>query len=231
MFSIEFNNKNSFKDFGLTIISKNIAPPKKIKIKETVPFMNGTYDFSSIYLNQLYEERSLTYTFNVIGSNKIDMNSIRSEVEEWLSTPEKTKLKDDVFPGVYFLAEAEDIKFDEDGRIATMTVEFIAYPFKIGEHLEGSDIWDDFNFTCDYAQDTKFEVNGLVTIDIVNASIVTITPTVVCDSDIEVTKDGITYLFKEGETTDYRFILNKGKNTFKISGNGYIDFRFRKEIL
>ncbi len=50
MYGISFNDKHSYRDFDITILNTRvIETPSKIKIKETVPFMNGSYDFSNLY--------------------------------------------------------------------------------------------------------------------------------------------------------------------------------------
>ena len=114
-YGIRKNNKHSFDDFGLTIKSKKIGNPKKNKIKEEVPFMNGSYDFSLLYGEQTYSERQLEYTFNLNERNKIAMNIKKMQVLEWLNDGGKQPLYDDTIPGFYFLAEVEDDDFSEAG--------------------------------------------------------------------------------------------------------------------
>ena len=98
-------NKHSFKDFNITIAKRDIGIPKKNKITEKIPFSNVTYDFSLLYGEQTYDERSLSYTFNIIGKNKNDMNVKKTNILTWLMDGGKEKLYDDTIPGVYFLAE------------------------------------------------------------------------------------------------------------------------------
>ena len=58
------NNKHSYNDFGLKILSRELNPPSKKKIKETLPFMNGSYDFSLLCGENVYEERTIKYVFD-----------------------------------------------------------------------------------------------------------------------------------------------------------------------
>ncbi|MGL5085308.1 MAG: phage tail domain-containing protein [Clostridium sp.] len=231
VYGIIKNNKHSYKDFGATIASKSISIPKKIKIKQKVPFMNGEYDFSNIYGDQAYDERLLKYTFNIIGENKIDMNIKLTQILDWLMEGSKGQLYDDAIPGYYFIAECEDTSFDENGKIGTLTANFSAYPFKISNNMEGNDIWDNFNFELDYAIETKFNVNGSLSTDLYNSSIINKTPEVICSSKFEIIKNGITYNFAPGSYKDYRFILNKGNNHMIIKGTGTIEFKFYKEVI
>lgn len=231
MYGIKKGNKHSFIDFGLTIKSKSIGMPSKNKIKETIPFMNGSYDFSALYGNQSYGERTLKYVFNLIGKNKVDMNVLKDKVLAWLYEGFQEPLYDDTFPGYYFLAECEDTSFEEDGEIGVLTVEFTCYPFKIRDDYEGQLHWDNFNFELDILQDTKFTVNGSKNISIYNSSTINIVPTIICSNDMKIIKDNKTYTLKSGVTKSYIFELLKGQNNMTIVGNGTIEFKFRKEVI
>jgi hypothetical protein len=226
-----YKNKHSFKDFNLTIKSKNISPPKKIKIKESVPFMQGSYDFSNLYGEQTYEERQLNYVLNLQCRSKVELNTKKIKILDWLMNSFKTVLKDDAILGYYFNAECEDVEFKESGSYAEITVSFIAYPFKISLYDEGNIPWNDFNFELDYMQETKFDVVGSKNIGIINSSSKKITPTVICTAPFDLIKDGIIYKFNTGSTKDWRFNLDKGINNLTVNGNGNIEFLFRKEVL
>src|SRR5690606_11203503 len=78
-FGITFGEKHSYIDFGLTVAERSIGNPRKIKIKERVPFSNQVYDFSGIYGDQEYEERPLTYVFNVKDYKKINLENKKTE--------------------------------------------------------------------------------------------------------------------------------------------------------
>ena len=50
MYGITYNNKHSFNDLGLTVLNtRTIKTPSKIKVTQTIPFSNITYDFSNLY--------------------------------------------------------------------------------------------------------------------------------------------------------------------------------------
>lgn len=231
MYGITYKDKHSYTDFGLTIKAKDINPPKKTKIKETVPYMNGAYDFSNLYGEQIYGERTLTYIFNLFCKSKTELNVKKIEILDWLLNSFKTQLKDDTIPDFYFNAECENVDFKEDGQFAEITATFVAYPFKIAISNEGTDVWDTFNFELDYAQDTKFSVVGSKNIEIYNLSSKKITPTVVCSSDFDIIQGSTTYHFEIGTTKDWRFNFDKGLNALLLKGNGNIEFIFKREVL
>ena len=231
MVGITYKNKHSYKDFGLTIKSKDISPPKKVKNKSTVPYMNGAYDFSGIYGEQTYEERTLEYIFNLNCRSKIELNSKKIKVLDWLLNSFKDNLSDDTIPGYFFSAECEEVDFKEDGINAEISVTFMAYPFKFNLYQEGNIPWDDFNFELDYIQETKFNVSGSKAINVINSGSKRISPTVICSSEFYVIKGDTTYKFNVGSTKDWRFTLDKGNNNLILKGTGNIEFVFRKEVL
>nr|DAN00174.1 MAG TPA: distal tail protein [Caudoviricetes sp.] len=232
MLGIKKDNKHSYNDFGIKILSRSISIPSKRKIKDTVPFMNGSYDFSLLYGEQTYDEREITYTFSLPKKDKVKLNMLKIKIIEWLYDGIQSKIYDDQFPNFHFLAECTDIDYDESFyNYAQLTATFIAYPFKISTLQDGHDIWDEFNFELDMIQDTKFDVIGSKSITLYNNSIIGIYPTVICDNNFEVIKNGITYSFTPGEVKSFNFKLDKGENNLLLKGNGAIEFKWSKEVL
>jgi hypothetical protein len=232
MLGIKKDNKHSYNDFEIKILSRSISIPSKRKIKDTVPFMNGSYDFSLLYGEQTYDEREITYTFSLPKKDKVKLNMLKIKIIEWLYDGIQSKIYDDQFPNFHFLAECTDIDYDESFyNYAQLTATFIAYPFKISTLQDGHDIWDEFNFELDMIQDTKFDVIGSKSITLYNNSIIGIYPTVICDNNFEVIKNGITYSFTPGEVKSFNFKLDKGENNLLLKGNGAIEFKWSKEVL
>lgn len=232
-FGITFNGLHSYDDFGLTVAEKTIGNPSKIKTKERVPHSNQVYDFSGIYGGQEYEERQLTYVFNVKDYDKRMIAIKKIESLNWImNVNEKTKLVDDYIEGYYFLAEVEEAPDFEEMRFhGTLTVTFTAYPFKIGELEEGNDIWDSFNFLLDVAQITEFRVRGRKNVILYNVGANIVYPIIRATSPMQIIKDGITYNIQAGEIESRVFFLNIGENPMTITGNGTISFHFRKELI
>ena len=233
MYGISYNNKHSFNDLGLTVLNTRvIETPSKIKITETVPFMNGSYDFSNLYGSNCYTERQLEYEFLIKARNSTELEFKRMQVDQWLlSSNTKTPLIDDNLPGYYYKAECISTDFEDLVKIGKLKATFTAYPFKVGEAYEGNNLWDSFNFELDVLQDTKFTVNDVLDVSIYNHSSIDIEHVVVASSQFEVIKDNISYLFEAGESKNYRFKFKPGVNNLTLKGNGTIEFKFRKEVL
>ena len=234
MYGIKKGDKHSYDDFKLRIVSREVNPPSKRKIKETVPFMNGSYDFSSIYGGTVYEDRTLKYVLDLRFKSELEYFQKKTAIINWLLSRGKEPLFDDFMTGVHFLAECEaGPEFSDYGVGTEISVEFVAYPFMIGNTLEGEYLlWDDINFELpDYIQTTEFQVEGSKTVTIYLSGSNTEVPTVVVDSNMACTLNGYTANFTQSKNTDYEFELKPGENIIEIVGTGNIDFQFKKEVL
>lgn len=135
--SITFNGRNSFLDFGLTMKSKDIGMPEKTEIRESVPYMQGDYDFSQLNGKPVYGNRTITVIFNLIAEDYDELFRKRSQVIEWLSdTDDSDKtLAFESMTGRHFEQVSARIPADGFDRIgyavAELTVIFTAYPFLI----------------------------------------------------------------------------------------------------
>lgn len=233
MTSIIFSGKNSYTDFNLLVESRSISSPAKKKIKEEVPFMNGSYDFSTVGSNGeiTYTEREVKVNFVLPTKSKSELYTLYSEILEWLMGVGQQQLIFSDMPDFYFLAEIENTSTVEEVLyMGRLEVNFVCEPFKIGTELVGSEMWDTFNFLTDYLQDVTFMVEESKTVTIYNAGR-TVVPIVNCSSAMTCIINGYTAIFVAGDNTDYNFKLLNGNNTIEITGTGAIEFRFRKETL
>ena len=229
-----FNNKHNYNDFGLIMESKSIQPPSKKKIKVDVPFMNGSYDFSTVGSNGelTYTERSIKLVLVLPTLSKQRLHTLYSEVLEWLQDTGQNKIIFDDIPDYYFMGEIEDSSsFEEIVVCGKLTVTFICEPFKIGTSIEGTNqLWDTFNFETDYLQNTDFDVVGSKNIIIYNTGRST-SPMISASVAMSVTINGTTFSLYQGDNVDYRFKFKNGANTIVATGNGKIGFYFRKQVL
>lgn len=237
MYGFEYNGKHTYRDFGITVSEKDIGFPNKNKIKVQVPFSNTEYDFSEIYGEQTYTERTLTFTLNVLEKHKnIDtqkVNILETQLSNWLmNSGGKQRLYDDSMPNYFYLAEVEGgLSFDELRNHGTLTVEFTAYPFVIGELREGNDIWDTFNFELDVAQITDFTVNGSLDVMLYNVGTPNLSPTINASAPMTIKIDGKTFNIPAGKSQSMDFVLRPGENNLTITGKGTIEFLFYKELI
>ena len=128
---IRVGGKHSYDDFGLVINSREIGYPQKQSIRKTVPFMNGFYDYTTLYGAPAWGERVITYTFDVIGFTVEEMEAERIAVVNWLCNIHDEDIFDDAFPDYHFRGSFDSISTSEDGEQATLAFSFVCYPFMI----------------------------------------------------------------------------------------------------
>lgn len=229
-----FNKKHNYNDFGLIMESKSIQSPSKKKIKMDVPFMNGSYDFSTVGSNGeiTYTERNITMVLALPTLSKQRLHVLYSKVLEWLQGTGQNKIIFDDIPDYYFMGEVETSSaFEEVAVYGKLTVTFICEPFKTGTSIEGTNqLWDTFNFETDYLQITDFDVAGSKNITIYNLGR-SVSPMISASVAMSVTINGNTFSLSKGDNTDFMFKLKNGANTIVATGNGKIGFYFRKQVL
>lgn len=134
--SIIFKGKDSELDFDIYPAKKDLSPPKKKRITETVPFMNGAWDFSKIGGEQYYEPRICKYEFDIIGNTKQEMNELAKRVNTWLTVDcEGEILKDTDIAGFHFVVINADASFSEEDCQGLLTVEFECEPYMIADTM------------------------------------------------------------------------------------------------
>lgn len=94
-------NSVSTAALGITIADGSWGQPVPRIVQESVPYRDGTYDFSTVG-GLHYDNRTLEYTINIIGSNDIEAAAKLSDVLAWLYSDGDGILSDDNLPGWYF---------------------------------------------------------------------------------------------------------------------------------
>lgn len=237
MYGITFNGKHSLKDMGLYAESKTINAPSKKKITDSVPFMHGFYDFSTVGSNgeQVYDTRTITVTLRIIAYSMEELHTVYSQALEWLMDSGKQKLQFDFMPDFYFMAEVQDAPdWDKFLKYGLLTVDFMCDPFKYSNSYMGDDIWDTFNFLTDYTQYTnEFEIMEPFTTVVMYNNGRFITPVINCSSSMTLRVNGEDkeYKLNAGDNKVWGLKLKNGKNELIFAGSGTVKILFRWESL
>jgi len=228
-----FNDKHSYRDIGLHMKSMSIQPPAKKKIKVDVPFMHGSYDFSTVGSNGeiTYTERMVKVVLGFQTRSKAQLYALYSVALEWLQDVGQSRLIFDDLNYYYFMAEIEGIStFEEMLTFGELEVTFTCEPFKSGIDPVGSTLWDTFNFNEDVLQDSSYDVVGTKTVNIYNPGRL-VTPLINCSVPMSIAFAGKTYPLIAGDNTPLGLKLLNGNNTLVINGTGHVSVLFRKVIL
>lgn len=130
---IRANGLHSFHDFDLYFNRREVKLPKKKSIRETVPFMNGYYDFSALNGSPTWESRTVTYVFDIVGDTPEETEEYADRVLDWLCNLHDVDIFDDTMPDYHWHGSYDDAtpSLDESETKMELSVDFICYPFKI----------------------------------------------------------------------------------------------------
>ena len=131
---ITWHGLHSLIDFDATMISRDTNPPQKDRITDRPPYSSVTYDFTELFGEPSYPERTLIYQFTISDERGIYYLKKRvNRFRKWLySTSGKSALYDDREDDYHFNAVCTG--FSEKytaGVIAEITVTFQAAPFML----------------------------------------------------------------------------------------------------
>src|SRR5690625_1096386 len=72
------------RDFGMWLIDRQAPTPTEKEILESIPFMQGSYDFSNILGERVFENRQLTYVFEIQKRDYERRKINQTVIENWL---------------------------------------------------------------------------------------------------------------------------------------------------
>lgn len=214
MKGIRINGKHSSKDFGLVIGERNIPLPSPNRITESVPYQNGTYDFSNLNGEVTYNNRDPKYSFSISELTTEEMDIKKREVATWLNNVVNTKIYDDYDPDFYFYGSLKSFSWKEDFGPGTLEVVFDVYPYKFA--IESTIM--------------SYKVVGELEIDLSTKCAHQVIPKIITDAEMVIERDNTSIAIGIGTYQDLEFVLYK-ENHFKFIGTGTITFEFIKEVL
>lgn len=240
-YGITYNGRHSYRDLGLRVISKSLTLPAKAPIQTTPAYSNTPIDLTALYGVPLFGERTFSVTFLVINAGSMDKTVL---YEQWTQTVNwlqgsigRSVLVDDIQPEFYYMAEAVDAcEWEEFRSHGKFTVKFTCNPFRVKTTAEGSDVWDDFNFTNDIAQWVQYFINGTQDITLYNVGINVAEPDIEVTGDIQLTFSGVTVSPGEGRhsaldmATPLQIPANASASVV-ATGTGTVAFVWHKEVI
>ena len=213
---IIYNGKNSFKDFDIYVAKKDIPVPKRKETTETVPLMSGEWDFSYHDDVDEYETLPIKYDFDVIADSKQELNSLKTELIEWLHSRGDQRLYDSDFSlnEFYEVYRAQATWSEEEGLKGLLSVEFKCYPLRKADEttkiIELSE------------KEQSFELVNNSTRPIMPVLEVEGTALIIVGNDSFVATTGVYKSFVK---------LPKGTTTIKATGSGTLKITSWREVL
>ena len=210
---IRINNKHSYGDFGLYLKSRNISLPEKKTIRQTVPFMNGYYDFSALNGAPAWNERKIEYAFDVTNDSAVELDFFVSYIMDWLGNVHEVDIYDDTMYGFHWHGSYDScsLTWDDSGMQAEIQVTFVVHPFKIANEPTA------YTMTA-----------GTYT---VRNDGMAVNPTVSATADMAVQIGSYVTSVPANESIGLEIILERGENAVIVTGSGTATLSFYEEVL
>lgn len=210
---IRINDKHSYGDFGLELKARKIGLPKKKSIRQTVPFMNGYYEFSGLNGEPAWDERIIEFFFDVINENPVELDHFVSVVLDWLGNVHDADIHDDTVYGYHWHGsyDVANVEWDETGMHAEISVSFAVHPFKI------ADAPTVHNLTA-----------GTHTITNLGMAVA---PYAVSDATAAIQIGNYVSSIPANEEIQLEIDLERGENTVLVTGDAAVKLSYYEEVL
>ena len=123
-------------DLGIYVTEGNHGTPAPLIITESIPYRDGSYDFSRADGSLHYGDRTMQYSFAVRGMTAEETQDRISEVLTWLNSG--GEIRDEYISGwLYDNARCTSVSVEylsEDRRVAKIAATFTASPWLISEY-------------------------------------------------------------------------------------------------
>lgn len=131
--AINYNGANSALDYQLIMRSKSIGEAEIDEIRETVPYMNGDYDFTGKFAPVSYRSRKITVSFKTFMESENDLWQRKSDIVNWLTSERGGDMTFDSIKDFIFKkcsCKIKSFKQDKkDTRYAILDVEITCAPY------------------------------------------------------------------------------------------------------
>lgn len=210
---IRIRDLHSYRDFDVYIKHRNIGLPEKKSIRETVPFMNGYYDFSALNGAPAWGEREIEYVFDVVGDSPQDAENNMERILDWLCNVQDEDIFDDTLTRKHWHGSYGTCKpgYDESGELVELSVTFVVHPFKIADE------------PTEYTMTTG-------TYTITNLGMV-VAPYVISDATAAIQIGNYVSSIPANEKIQLEIDLARGENTVLVTGEGTVIFSYYEEVM
>ncbi|TDM24309.1 hypothetical protein [Macrococcoides canis] len=99
-------------ELSLEVYDYTFPTPQMREIKETIPFMDGEYDFSFLYGEPTYNERIITMDSRCYINDYEKRTKHINYLKEWLIGKPKNKFISEFYPGLEFNMRCSSFEFD-----------------------------------------------------------------------------------------------------------------------
>lgn len=228
---ILFNQINSL-DMGLIINSIDLGIPTPKIIMQEVPYMNGSYDFSTVNNGgvPVFNNRTVIIKFSYKDISAQSQWDKYLKATSWLLNSPKGILDISTIQGKINGKCVSCSKLDRSNYGGTFTATFTCDP-QIIIGLYGDYLWDPFNFDIGIAELNSFSMTPGTKLS-VYCDVASAIPILTVDSYCKIQIQGQVYSLSEGVNNVFGLHFNYGVNIIEVlSGRGRINIEFKKELI
>lgn len=227
MTGVFLGDKHSYKDFGLILTSKTIAPADvKTDIIE-IPGADGAIDITEALTGDVkYQNRKISMNFE-IKNRKIFYPNTYSKIQNYLHG-QKMKLIFDDDKAFYYIGRLSVNSWKSNKSTYSIVIDAEVDPYKYDRFSTLEDWeWDPFDFTTGIIQRfVDMQVNGVLEVEIIGRRM-QVVPRILSDSQMTVVHNGVSYSINAGITQILNIVIKEGKNTIKFIGKGKVSIDYR----
>lgn len=225
-----FNNYDT-RSNGWWLTERTAPTPEEQEITESVPYRQGSYDFSMIGNERFFNNREITYKLLYIGEEYRNRKGFEQELKRQLMPCNWGKLTDTHEPTYYWWAKCKSVEVDDnsDKEALEASIVFTTYPYAYTNHNEGADYWDDVFFPHWIWQPVKFNVNGSQDVNVKNIGSRPVLSSFVVTGDVKAKGSFGEVSLNDSNYKQTQVVLDIGDNQINLSGSGTIEFVFKRE--
>ena len=226
MQTVTFGTKNSYKDFGLILTSKDIGLPDPKTEEVDLTGADGVIDLTEVLTDDIkYKQRKLQFTFTVIDPINT-WSATLSEVTNYVHG-KRLRVLLDWDKNYYYEGRCKVNQFKTNKRLATIVVDAEVDPYKLEVNSSSTPwIWDTFSFIDGIIYLNTVNVSGSATVNLLNRRKI-VSPTFTVTSSMKVNHNGVTYDLPQGTTTVLGIRLTEGDNYVTFTGTGKVTIDYK----
>ncbi|GAW63381.1 hypothetical protein FC65_GL001619 [Ligilactobacillus acidipiscis DSM 15836] len=231
--SFTFGEYNSM-DNRMFMANREAPTPSEREIVESVPYMQGVYDFSQLNGGERYfDNREITYQVMLFEQDYPTRKYAEKEIKRQLMPLGIQPLYDSHDNGCHWLGKCKSVTVDDDAEKGTLacTVVFDCYPFAISNDDAGADIWDNVYFPQWFFQTTEYRVDDKTEINLYNWGSRAVHCSIDVSGNVTITGDFGEIALSQGHYQDTQMVLAVGNNKMSMDGRAVVKFGFYVEVM
>lgn len=228
MFGVLFDEKHTYKDFGLYCTGMEIGLPSVKKKVIDLKGADGVLDLTEVFGRTLYGNRKLVFRFDHEERNYTAWATHYSLIANYLHG-KRRKITLDNDPNYYYTGRITCRGSKNNVPFSQIVVEVDASPYKreLHDSMDYCWLWDTFSFVDGVIREYyDLMVDGTYTLVVIGSEM-PITPVIYTSAAMTVTFDGKEYELIAGENKPYGLVIRDGENRLVFTGHGMASVSYR----